>query len=152
MQLAAYEPHRDKTNKMACAPNEDSDQPGHPPSLIRVFTVGLKKARSLSYPLSAQRRLWSDWAGALADLSLRWAHMPFCWFCHDAAHIRFQESHVRDPTRPDIFCGDWNDFYDHSHPIADSSRTLVSYWQKYVHFVLSNCLGGLSQPGTAWVG
>ena len=22
-----YEPHRDKTNKMACAPNEDSDQP-----------------------------------------------------------------------------------------------------------------------------
>ena len=23
-------PHRDKTNKMACAPSEDSDQPGHP--------------------------------------------------------------------------------------------------------------------------
>ena len=22
-----------------------------------------------------------------ADLSLRWAHMPFCWFCHDAAHF-----------------------------------------------------------------
>ena len=19
-----------------------------------------------------------------ADLSLHWAHMPFCWFCHDA--------------------------------------------------------------------
>ena len=29
-----YEPPRDKTNKMACAPSEDSDQPGHPPSLI----------------------------------------------------------------------------------------------------------------------
>ena len=27
---------RDKTNKMACAPSEDSDQPGHPPSLIRL--------------------------------------------------------------------------------------------------------------------
>ena len=26
----AYEPHRDKTNKMACAPSEFSDQPGHP--------------------------------------------------------------------------------------------------------------------------
>ena len=26
-----------KTNKMTCAPSEDSDQPGHPPSLIRVF-------------------------------------------------------------------------------------------------------------------
>ena len=32
-----------KTNKMACAPSEDSDQPEHPPSLIRVFTVRMKK-------------------------------------------------------------------------------------------------------------
>ena len=30
----------DKTNKTTCAPREDSDQPGHPPSLIRVFAVG----------------------------------------------------------------------------------------------------------------
>ena len=22
-----------------------------------------------------------------ADLSLRWAHMPFCRFCHEAAHF-----------------------------------------------------------------
>ena len=34
-----YEPARDKTYKMACAPSEDSDQPGHPPSLIKVFAV-----------------------------------------------------------------------------------------------------------------
>ena len=54
-----YEPPHDKINKIACAPSEDSDQPGHPPSLIT----------------------------AQADLSLRWAHMPFCWFCHEAAHI-----------------------------------------------------------------
>ena len=25
--------------------------------------------------------------GCPADLSLRWAHMPFCWFCHEAAHL-----------------------------------------------------------------
>ena len=25
--------------------------------------------------------------GAQADLSPRWAHMPFCWFCHEAAHF-----------------------------------------------------------------
>ena len=31
-----FEPPRDKTNKMACAPREDSGQPGHLPSLIRV--------------------------------------------------------------------------------------------------------------------
>ena len=44
------------------APSEDSDQPGHPPSLIRVFAVRMMKPWVLSYPLSAQRRLWSDWA------------------------------------------------------------------------------------------
>ena len=60
-------PH-DKTNKMACAPSEDWNQPGHPPSLIRVFTVSMKKAWVLSYPLSAQLRLWSDWVDAQADL------------------------------------------------------------------------------------
>ena len=34
------------------------------------------------YPLSAQRRLWADWADSQTDLSRRWAHMPHCWFCH----------------------------------------------------------------------
>ena len=76
------EPHRDKTNKIACAPSEASDQPGHPPSLVR-----LKKARILSYQLSAQRRLWSDLADVKADLRLHWAHMPFLWFCHDVAQM-----------------------------------------------------------------
>ena len=50
-------PSHDKTNKMACAPSEDSDQHGHPPSLIRVFAVRTKKDWVLSYPLSAKRRL-----------------------------------------------------------------------------------------------
>ena len=81
------EPPHDKTNKMACAPSEDSDHPGHPPRLIRVFAVRMKKAWVLSYPLSAQRRHWSDWVDAQADLSLRWAHIPFCWFCHAAARL-----------------------------------------------------------------
>ena len=63
-----------------CAPSEDSDQPGHPPSLIRVFAVRMKKAWVLSYPLSAQRRLWSDWADAQADLSLDWTHTHFVGF------------------------------------------------------------------------
>ena len=52
-----FEPPHDKTNKMACAPSEDPDQPGHPPSLIRVLAVRMKKAWVLSYPLSAQRKL-----------------------------------------------------------------------------------------------
>ena len=34
-----YEPQHYKTNKMTCAPSEDSYQPGNPHSLIRVFAV-----------------------------------------------------------------------------------------------------------------
>ena len=63
-----------------CAPSEDSDQPRNPPSLIRVFAVRMKNAWVLSFPLSAQRRLWSDWADAQADLSLRWTHTHFVGF------------------------------------------------------------------------
>ena len=37
-----------------------------------VFNVRMKKAWVLSYPLSTQRRLWSDWVDAQADLSLCW--------------------------------------------------------------------------------
>ena len=55
--LRKYESAHDKTYKIACAPSEDSDQPGHPPSLIRVFAVCMKKAWVISYPLSAQQRL-----------------------------------------------------------------------------------------------
>ena len=39
-----FEPPYDKTNKMTFVPSKDSDQPGHPPSLIRVFAV-----RSMGY-------------------------------------------------------------------------------------------------------
>ena len=38
--------------------------------------------------LHADSEDWSDWADAQADLSLRWAHIPFCWFCHEAAQIK----------------------------------------------------------------
>ena len=41
-----------------CAPNEDSDQPGHPPSLIRVFAVRMKKAWVLSYTDLIVRLIW----------------------------------------------------------------------------------------------
>ena len=47
----------DKTNKMTCVPSKDSDQPGHPPSLIRVFAVSMKKSWFLNFLLSAQWRL-----------------------------------------------------------------------------------------------
>ena len=81
------EPPHDKTNKMACAPSEDSDQPGHPHSLIRFFTVCMKKHWFLSYLLSHSKD--SDQTGHRKPrlICLHWAHMPFCWFWHEAAQI-----------------------------------------------------------------
>ena len=75
-----------QNQQKGCVRNEDSDQPGHPPSLIRVFAVRMKKAWVLSYLLSAQRRLmrlggcqgWSE--------SSLGAH-SFCWFCRVVAHF-----------------------------------------------------------------
>ena len=82
------EPRHDKTIKMICAPSEDSVQPGHPPSLIRFSAVRLKQNWVLSYPLSAQRRLWSDWADAghkshFVGFVMRWLKMllPRVYVC-----------------------------------------------------------------------
>ena len=40
----------------------------------------MKKAWVLSYPLSAERRFWSDWADAQADLNFCWAHSHIARF------------------------------------------------------------------------
>ena len=61
--FTAYDPSHDKTNKLTCAPS---------------FAVRMKKAWVFRYQLSAD---------AQADLSLRWAHRPFYWFCDEAVHI-----------------------------------------------------------------
>ena len=99
-----YEPPHDKTNKMAWVPTKNSDKSGHPHSLIRVFAVCMKKTLVLSYILSAQQRLCSDWVDAKIDLSLSWVHMPFLWFCHDAAPIimilRFGQTGLCKQCRP----------------------------------------------------
>ena len=76
-----------QNQQCGCAPSEDSDQHDHPSSLIRVFDTRMKKAWVLSYPLSAQRRLWSDWADAQADLSFHWARTHFVGFVMFAALV-----------------------------------------------------------------
>ena len=49
------EPPHDKTNKMTFVPSEDSDQPGHPPSLIRVFAVRSVGSLELNFASGEQR-------------------------------------------------------------------------------------------------
>ena len=58
-----------QNQKMAVRPAKTRISLGiHP--VWTVFAVGMKKAWVLSYPLSAQPRLWLDWADAQANPSL----------------------------------------------------------------------------------
>ena len=79
--------------------SEDSDQPGHPPSLIRIFAVHSMTSSGPKLSSRGQRRLWSDWAHAQADLNLRWVHMSFCWFCHEAAHICLVQTGIKADSK-----------------------------------------------------
>ena len=113
-------------------PSEDSDQPGHPPSLIRVFAVCSKKAWVLSYPLSAQWRLWSDWADAQADLSLRWVQ-SFCWFCCEVPQI----VPARDPEGGNMLARNWA-FHRLDHLIGELFVICyllhkVETWEFFIH-------------------
>ena len=42
------EPEQNKANKITCAPSEDSEQPGYPPSLIRASLCDLRTAKDLT--------------------------------------------------------------------------------------------------------
>ena len=48
---------RDQQKQLTYAPSEDGDQLAHPPGLIKVVTVCIKKYWVLSYPLSTKWRL-----------------------------------------------------------------------------------------------
>ena len=63
-----------------------------------VFAVGVKKYWVLSYPMSAQRSLWSDWEDAQADLSLLGAQVSLlvlscCGSCYFSTMLLSLLSH-----------------------------------------------------------
>ena len=53
-----FEPPQDKTDKMTFVPREDSDQPGQPSSLNRVFPVCSMGSLGPNFASCGQRRLW----------------------------------------------------------------------------------------------
>ena len=127
-----------------CAPSEDSDQPGHPPSLIRVFAVRTKKACVLSYPLSAQWRRCSDWADAQADLSLRWALMPFCWFCHEVSQMA--STLKRRPWIIHCTRFQWKVFNAVLDLISEHALLFCTQWDKNHPILLDICLQIVYEP------
>ena len=82
----------DMTNQQnECAPSEDSDQPGHPPNLIRGFalrSVG-SWGPKVSFMRTAKTLIRLGGCPGWSESSLD--AQPLCWFCHVAAH-RLNES------------------------------------------------------------
>ena len=78
-QKNIFEPPHDKTNKMAVSPAKTKISLGISP-VWSVFTVRKTTPWVLSYTLSTQQGLWSDWVDAQSDLSLNWAHSHFVGF------------------------------------------------------------------------
>ena len=57
------------------ATNEDSDQPAHPRSLIRVFADRMCLPQCPRYPKSYKLEPLPYWVDIQADLSLCWSHV-----------------------------------------------------------------------------
>ena len=84
-------PH-DKTNKMSVRPAKTRISLGIRP-VWSFFPVHMKKPWVLSYPLSTQRRLWSDWADAQADLSWHFVGFVMRWLIlSQIKHIKVNEN------------------------------------------------------------
>ena len=87
-----------------CAPSEDSDQPGHPPSPIRVFavrSVGSKGPKLSSW--GQQRLIRLGWCPGWSESSL--GAQSLWWFCHVAAQIETSGQTARREYYPFTLTG-----------------------------------------------
>ena len=95
----------DKSYKMTCSPSEYSDKPGHPLNLWSQSSLSAWKTLGpYSYPLSAQRRLWSVRMDAQSDLSPCWVHISFCLFCHASARMVLMNTAIFCVSNTDKLC------------------------------------------------
>ena len=92
------EPRHDKTNKISVRP-ANSDQPGHPPSLIKVFAV--RSMGSWRFKVSS----CGQWRLIRLGRFPGWSEPgPFCWFCHVAAQItEILRQRARSLISPGVF-------------------------------------------------
>ena len=74
-----------QNKQCGCAPSEDSNQPGHLPSLIRVFAVRMKKVCLVPIKRTAKTLIRLGGCPGWSESSL--GAQSLCWFCHVAAHL-----------------------------------------------------------------
>ena len=97
-----FEPQHDKPTKWHVRPANTQISPGIRPVWSESSLCAEWVDKDPRFLPVDSRRLWSDWADAQADLSLRWTHkFIFCWFCRAAAHFILQTvwKHWVNPDR-----------------------------------------------------
>ena len=80
---------------LACAHIEDSDQPVHSHSLIRVVDGRLMGSQESNPSSGGKLRIWPDCAVAQTGSNLRWTHMQTCTLYWLPAPILFHQSIYR---------------------------------------------------------
>ena len=74
-------PAHDKTYNKTCATSEDSDQPAHPRSLIRVFAERMCLLQPLDYKIEINENpCHIGWMYVQVYLSLCWSYRFYCMF------------------------------------------------------------------------
>ena len=81
-----------KTYNKTCATSEDSDQPAHLHSLIRVFSDNMCLLQPPGYPKRDKQEPLSYWVDVQDDLSFCWSHRSDCRFCHALTYMSLNTS------------------------------------------------------------
>ena len=87
MDLFKFEPAHNKTYNKTYATSEDSDQPVHLHSLLRVFTDCMCLLQPPGYSKRDKGESLTYWVDVQADLSLCWLQRLYCRFCCALAHL-----------------------------------------------------------------
>ena len=100
-----------------------------------VFAVCMEKAWVLSYPPSTQRRLWSDWADAKADLSLGWVHSHLVGLVMLRLLSKMSQSNNNQLTNTNIFETAWLSWGQQRYkdPTGQQVKTFRSHLQPAHH-------------------
>ena len=86
IKLNNFKSAHNKAYNMTCATSEDSDQPAHSRSLIRVFADRMCHLQPPVYPKTDKREPLSCWVNVQADPNFCWSHRSKCRFCRQLGH------------------------------------------------------------------
>ena len=125
------EPPHDKTNKMAVRPAQTQISQGIRPvwSEQSLCTQWVAKDPSFLHADSKN----SDQTGRMARLiCLRWAHIPFCWFCHEVAQFVFRKAYIDLKYKNKYEYGTIrSEMKNNSNALANITRRLIGWRQEF---------------------